>query len=154
MGIEIERKFTVIVDALPPLEEGERIVQGYMATTSKGVVRARIKGEKAFLTLKGKNSGARRLEFEYPIPVPDAEEIIETLCDNHVIEKVRYLIIYQNHTFEVDIFEGDNHGLVVAEVELESEDEIVALPPWIEKEVTGDVRYYNSQLNTMPFTRW
>jgi adenylate cyclase len=154
MAQEIERKFLVDRDQLPALSAGVRMVQGYIATASKVVVRVRIAGEQAFLTLKGPNRGAVRSEFEYPVPMADAEAMIEQLCDGPVIEKQRYLITHQGHTWELDVFAGDNQGLLVAEVELQSEHEAVVLPPWVSQEVTTDPRYYNVNLLTRPFKNW
>lgn len=153
MGQEIERKFLIDTGKLV-LENGRAIKQGYIPTNSKTVVRARIKGSQAFLTLKGENKGATRSEFEYPIPVEDAEEIISLLCSGPTIYKTRYLVENADHTWEVDVFHGDNEGLVVAEVELESEDDLVEIPEWVTQEVTGDAKYYNSNLLDNPFSKW
>jgi adenylate cyclase len=155
MALEIERKFLVDLDRLRPLLiSGESIKQGYIVTSERAVVRVRIKGEQAFLTLKGKNSGAVRLEFEYPIPLAEAEEIFTQLCSGGTVIKRRYEINHQAHLWEVDLFEGDNQGLVVAEVELQDEHEHVELPEWVGAEVTGDSRYYNVNLLGQPFNKW
>lgn len=154
MALEIERKFLVNTDQLKLPEKGEQIMQGYIPTEGKTVVRARVKGEKAYLTLKGSNKGAVRSEFEYEIPVQDAVEIMDQLCQGPKVEKVRYVLTVGKHEWEVDVFEGDNQGLVVAEVELSSEDETVELPGWVTEEVTGQVRYYNSSLLDYPYCRW
>lgn len=154
MGIEIERKFLVDRDALPPLESGKYISQGYIATQSNTTVRARIKGEMGYLTLKGENTGISRSEFEYEIPVEDAREIIASLCNGKVVEKTRYEIHVGNHIWEVDIFHGDNDGLVVAEIELSHEEEHFELPEWTTKEVSGQPQYYNSSLLNYPYSNW
>ncbi len=154
MGIEIERKFLVNYDLLKPfLVNGIPFEQGYIPTKDFTTVRVRIAGDKAFMTIKGQSTGFSRAEFEYEIPVVDAREILDSLCGNHIIKK-RFLIQYENHTFEVDEFYGENSGLIVAEVELNSESESVTLPRWIESEVTGDHRYSNSSLAVTPFSKW
>lgn len=154
MAKEIERKFLIDLTKIEPLENGTAIKQGYIATTNKTVVRARVAGKKAYLTLKGANKGVTRTEFEYEIPVDDAEQIIAELCNGPVVEKTRYLLEYIGHTWEVDIFHGDNEGLVIAEIELTSEDESFELPEWVETEVSGDPKYYNSSLLDHPFKNW
>lgn len=154
MAIEIEKKYLIDLDKLNHLENGIEIKQGYIETKDKTAVRVRIKGKKAFLTIKSKNDGISRLEFEYSIPVDEAKEMLEKLCKKPLIEKTRYEIVYDKHTWEIDIFYGDNDGLVVAEVELSSEDEEVTLPPWIKQEVTDDTRYYNSNLMNHPYKNW
>jgi len=153
MALEIERKFLVDLDKLD-LQDGIGIKQGYIKTSTNTVVRARIKGAKGFLTIKGENVGASRLEFEYEIPVSEANEMLEKLCSKPIIDKTRYEINYKNHLWEVDVFYGDNEGLVVAEVELQSENEEVVLPSWIKQEVTGDIKYYNNQLMENPYKNW
>jgi adenylate cyclase len=154
MAQEIERKFLIDLDKLGPLKNGIDIKQGYISTRDKTVVRARVAGDKAYLTLKGKNSGVTRTEFEYEIPVSDASQIISELCNGLIVEKTRYLISYSEHVWEVDIFHGDNDGLVVAEIELVSENTNFDKPVWVGKEVSGDVRYYNSSLLDNPFRTW
>ena len=153
MAKEIELKFTVDVTLLA-LENGTRITQGYLPTTGKAAVRIRITDQSAFLTIKGENKGATRTEFEYPIPRVDARQLIEELCDRPLIEKIRYLVGVNGNTWEVDVFEGDNQGLIIAEIELDSEDQRVEIPPWAVKEVTGDPRYYNSNLIRHPYRDW
>ncbi len=150
--IEIERKFLVSGDFLPDVERKERIVQAYICASAEKTVRVRIKGEKAYLTVKGPSNenGFARCEFEYEIPVGDAEELLK-LCTPGFIEKTRHYVPYGDHLFEVDVFYGENEGLVLAELELESENEIFSIPDWIGKEVTGDVRYYNAYLISHPF---
>ena len=154
MGIEIERKFLIDTNKLPLLKNGYTIKQGYIQTLDHTTVRVRIRNQDAFLTIKGKSAGASRLEFEYPIPLQDANDILDALCQSSVIEKTRYLLEHKGHTWEVDVFEGSNKGLVVAEVELDSEGEAFTLPNWVTKEVTDDVRYFNSNLVGNPYLNW
>lgn len=154
MAQEIERKFLVNLNKLQLPEQGLMICQGYIPTADKTAVRIRIMGEKAFLTLKGENRGAVRTEFEYEIPTTDAQQMLKELCKGPVVDKIRYLITHQKHLWELDIFSGDNLGLVVAEVELDSEDEELNLPEWITEEVTSDPRYFNSNLLSHPFKNW
>lgn len=154
MATEIERKFLVDINKLPLLEDGYDIKQGYIQTKEKTVVRVRVKAEEAFLTIKGENVGATRLEYEYSIPLEDANEMLEKLCTKPIIDKTRYEIKHMNHIWEIDIFHVHNDGLIVAEVELKDENETVELPEWILKEVTNDTRYYNSNLLGNPFSKW
>jgi adenylate cyclase len=154
MGIEIERKFLIDTDKLPALHNGCTIKQGYIQTVDHTTVRVRIRNEEAFLTIKGKSVGASRLEFEYPIPLEDANVMLDNLCQTSVIDKTRYLVEYEGHVWEVDVFEGSNKGLVVAEVELDSEDEAFSLPSWVTQEVTDDIRYFNSNLIENPYLNW
>jgi len=154
MGIEIERKFLIDTNKLPLLKNGYTIKQGYIQTLDHTTVRVRIRNQDAFLTIKGKSAGASRLEFEYPIPLQDANDMLDALCQSSVIEKTRYLLEHKGHTWEVDVFEGSNKGLVVAEVELDSEGEAFTLPNWVTKEVTDDVRYFNSNLVGNPYLNW
>ena len=114
----------------------------------------RIEGERAVITIKSKSVGASRGEWEYEIPVPDAAELLERLCEQPLVEKTRHRIDYRGHTWEVDEFMGENAGLVVAEIELGSEDEAFDKPDWIGQEVTGDTRYYNSSLIRLPYSKW
>jgi len=154
MGIEIERKFLVRGDAWRTLGTPILYRQGYLPTRDGVTARARIAGERAYLTLKGKSQGYSRAEYEYPIPLKDAEEILETLCAQPLIEKYRYAIPQGDLVWEVDEFLGENQGLILAEVELEQEDQAVTLPPWIGAEVTGDRRYDNASLARHPYRRW
>ena len=154
MAKEIERKFLVDPLRLPVLETPYVIKQGYIPTIQKATVRIRISNDKAFLTLKGKATGLTRSEFEYLIPVDDAEKMLQELCASPLIEKKRYLIPYEGHTWELDIFEGDNAGLIVAEIELNDEDEVFKKPPWATKDVSFDPRYRNSNLITHPYSLW
>ncbi len=153
---EIERKFLITGDFKSEAYKSERVTQGYMACNPEGrAVRIRIKGNKGFITIKGasNNSGLSRFEWEKEIPVEDAGQLMK-LCDPGVIDKVRYFIQAGTHTYEVDEFYGDNEGLIIAEIELESEDEKFEKPSWLGQEVTGDVRYYNSQLVKNPYKNW
>ena len=154
MAKEIERKFLIDISGIESIGSGSRIKQGYISTTDNTAVRIRVSGAVAYLTLKGENQGATRPEFEYEIPIKDANEIIKELCSGPVIDKTRYLVEYGSHTWEIDVFHGDNDGLIVAEVELESETEEVDLPKWVINEVTGEVKYYNSSLLVNPFNKW
>lgn len=154
MAYEIERKFLVDVDKLPELKNGYVIKQGYINTKDKTVVRLRVKNTQAFLTIKGENKGSVRSEYEYEIPLNDANEMIHTLCLKPIISKTRYEIKHEKHIWEIDIFKEDNQGLIVAEVELENENETVNLPLWIKEEVTDDNKYYNSNLIKNPFSKW
>lgn len=152
MAVEIERKF-LVAGADWRTADGQRIVQGYLNRDRQRTVRVRIAGTQAFLTIKGMTSGATRAEFEYPIPLADAEALL-ALCDGPLIDKIRHRVDHAGLIWEVDEFFGDNAGLVVAEVELASEDQAVDLPLWVTTEVTSDSRYFNSSLATHPFTRW
>ncbi|BFM06968.1 CYTH domain-containing protein [Halioxenophilus aromaticivorans] len=154
MGLEIERKFLVCPELLGELQYGESICQGYIPTQDKTAVRIRLKGSAAFLTLKGANRGAVRSEFEYAIPVSDAQAILAELCSGPKIEKTRYCRTVGAHVWEIDVFAGSNEGLVVAEIELNSEHEPFEKPPWVAREVTGDARYYNTSLLTKPYLTW
>ncbi len=156
MPLEIERKFLVDANQITQLSlpSGKVICQGYIATQDKTAVRIRIQGPQAFLTLKGANTGATRVEFEYPIPVADAKSMLDQLCSGPIIEKTRYCIPFAQHTWELDIFHGDNQGLIVAEVELTDENESITLPPWVIEEVTGDPKYYNVNLLAAPYCSW
>lgn len=154
MAVEIERKFLIDLKKLGKLENGLDIKQGYIKTIDNTVVRVRVKGNKGFITIKGESVGASRLEFEYEVPLEEANEMLEKLCSKPIIDKTRYEINYDKHLWEIDVFYSDNKGLVVAEVEMQSEDEKVILPSWIKKEVTGDIRYYNNQLMENPYKDW
>ena len=153
MGTEIERKFLTASDAWRREGSGVHYAQGYISRGTGRTVRIRIAGERAFLTIKGPVTGISRSEFEYPIPLEDARELLQ-LCEGPIIQKYRFQIPFQSHIWEVDEFQGENSGLVVAEVELCRTDEEILFPPWIGKEVTGDSRYYNSNLTIHPFNSW
>ena len=153
---EIERKFLVKSDRFKNEAQTKyRIVQGFLNTHAERTVRVRIKGNEAFLTIKGKSNdaGTIRMEWEKEIAVKDAEALL-AICEEGQIDKIRYEIGLGNHTFEVDEFSGNNKGLIVAEVELAAEDEAFEKPDWLGEEVTGDVKYYNSQLSKKPFCDW
>ncbi len=154
MGVEIERKFLVGGDAWRTLGQATLLRQGYLSTDAARTVRVRIDGGHAFLTIKGKSVGASRGEWEYPVPVPDAAELLDGLCQQPLVEKVRRRIAIGPHTWEVDEFLGANAGLVVAEIELASEDEAFEKPDWLGREVTGDARYFNSNLIRQPYSQW
>lgn len=154
MGIEIERKFLVKNDNWKQLAQGILYKQGYIPTKDGSTLRVRVIGDSGYLTLKGKTEGHSRLEYEYPIPVTEAEEILENLCQRPFIQKYRYTIPYDNLVWEVDEFLGDNQGLTIAEVELKKEDQEINYPDWVGKEVSGDNRYYNSNLVKNPFSQW
>lgn len=155
MATEIERKFIVRGDFSADVYDSQRIVQGYICSQPGRTVRVRIRGEKGYLTIKGPSDakGLSRYEFEREIPLADAEQLL-TLCEPGAIDKVRHLVHAGQHTWEVDVFHGANEGLVMAEIELASEDEPFDKPAWIGEEVTGDRRYYNSMLTKHPYSGW
>ena len=155
MGLEIERKFLVAGDFKPFANKATRIIQGYLSSVPERTVRVRIKDDKGFLTVKGRSSksGTTRFEWEKEIPVGEAQELI-AICESGVIDKTRYIVEAGRHIYEIDEFHGDNQGLIVAEIELASEDETFAKPQWLGKEVTGDTRYYNSMLMKNPYRNW
>lgn len=155
MGKEIERKFLVNDKIQHILSKVSSLYccQTYLASDKEKVVRVRVLGDKGFLTIKSKVIGISRHEFEYEIPLTEAKKMID-LFGEQVIEKTRYLISLKNHTWEVDVFEGLNKGLIVAEIELSSEKEQFDIPDWVSKEVTGDLRYYNNNLQKEPFVNW
>lgn len=155
MSEEIERKFLVKGEFKSEAYSQSRILQGYISSAHGRTVRVRIRDEKGYLTIKGASnaSGTSRYEWEKELPLNEALELMK-LCEPGVIDKTRYLVKCGNHTFEVDEFYGDNEGLILAEVELSSEDEPFEKPHFIGEEVTGDVRYYNSNLMKQPFKTW
>ena len=156
MALEIERKFLVKDDCYKTMAySASRIAQGYICSSRGRTVRVRIRNEKGYLTIKGPSDsqGLGRYEWEKEIPIQEAQELMR-LCEPGMIDKTRYLVKSGKHVFEVDEFYGENEGLVIAEVELESVDESYEKPDFIGEEVTGDVRYYNSFLMKNPFTRW
>ena len=153
MGKEIERKYLLEGNDWKSLGKGTPFRQGYLNTQKERVVRARTMGEKAALTIKGITVGATRLEFEYDIPFDDCQQLLG-LCEQPLIEKTRYKIEFSGLMWEVDEFHGVNKGLVVAECELESEDQLIDKPSWVGEEVTDDARYYNSNLIANPYTSW
>ena len=152
---EIERKYLVTGDFKSCSSSSRRIVQGYICSAPGRTVRVRIYGEQGFLTIKGKShdGGLSRFEWEKEIPLHEAESLM-LLCESGIIDKVRYLVEYEGHVFEVDEFHGDNEGLTVAEIELSSADEAFECPGWLGEEVTGDRRYYNSYLSENPYCKW
>ena len=154
MGIEIERKFLVKEELWQTPTNGLVYRQGYIYTLSGNTVRVRTAGDQGYLTLKSKTKGSTRQEFEYSIPLHDANEMLITMCDRPLIEKIRYKVLIDNLEWEVDQFLGDNQGLLLAEVELTSEEQTVKIPPWIGKEVTHDQRYYNLNLVKNPYKKW
>lgn len=154
MASEIERKFLVNLDKWFPPDNGLLYRQGYLNTVNGNTVRVRVVGNQGYLTLKGKTKGAKRSEFEYLIPLEEAEEILNTLCDRPLIEKIRYKIANSELIWEIDEFLGDNQGLILAEVELKEENQEISLPDWVGEEVTHDLRYYNSNLAKNPFSQW
>ena len=154
MPREIERKFLVSNDEWRSEAHGKRYRQGYLSTVKERTVRVRTAGEQGFLTIKGTSVGATRPEYEYEIPVVEANEILDQLCERPIIEKTRYRVAHAGLVWEVDEFEGENRGLITAEVELRNEHQSVSLPQWIGEEVTGDPRYFNANLVATPFTTW
>jgi len=153
---EIERKFLVTTTEFISVSTAQfRIVQGYLNSNPERTVRVRIKGEKGFLTIKGKgsDSGMSRFEWEKEINISEAEALL-LLCEKGAIDKIRYNVMHENHLFEVDVFFGENEGLIVAEIELQSENESFSKPKWLGEEVTSDERYYNAYLSNNPFKSW
>lgn len=156
MAQEIERKYLLIDESFKQtVRKEQRIIQGYLSSVPERTVRVRVKGDKGFITIKGigNESGASRYEWEKEISTQEAQELLN-ICEPGVIDKTRYLVDYQGLVFEVDEFYGDNQGLTVAEVELESEGQSFEKPQWLGEEVTGDVKYYNSMLMKTPYTKW
>jgi adenylate cyclase len=154
MAKEIERKFLVKPRNWSEMAPGVFIRQGYLSIDKNATVRIRTADDKGYITVKGINTGFSRDEYEYEIPLGDANEMLERLCRKPLIEKIRYRIQFAGRTFEVDEFTGVNRGLTIAEVELKDENEKVELPDWIDREVTGDPRYYNVNLVANPFSSW
>jgi CYTH domain-containing protein len=153
MGIEIERKF--LVKQLPPdLSPGLVICQGYMVNQRDRVVRIRTKGNKGFLTIKGKTIHTWRREFEYEIPLTDAQQMLDLFCEPPLVEKTRFKIEFKGFEWVIDRFAGKNLGLVVAEIELDHESQAFETPPWAGEEVSHDPRYYNSNLIEHPYSTW
>ena len=155
MGQEIERKFLVCGNFKAEAAGAVRIIQGYLCSVPERTVRVRVKGDRGYITVKGAAgaSGVSRFEWEKEIPGDEARELMK-LCEPGVIDKTRYLVPEGRHTFEVDEFHGDNEGLVVAEIELSSEGESFSRPSWLSREVTGDIRYYNSFIAAHPYKEW
>lgn len=154
MSTETERKFLVTGTAWRAQETGVLLRQGYLSSAKERVVRVRIAGEQAFLTIKGLTRGVSRLEFEYPIPLTDAGRLLDELCERPLVEKTRYTVQVDGHRWEIDEFHGENAGLVVAEIELADENQAFTRPPWLGAEVSEDPRYFNSNLALHPYSRW
>lgn len=155
MAIEIERKFLLKDDSWrQAADAGCLYKQGYLLGAKQASVRVRIEGDKAFLNIKSATLGIFRHEYEYPIPMQDAEEILTNLCEKPLIEKTRYHVRYGEHDWEIDVFAGENSGLIVAEIELESEDSPFEKPAWLGVEVSGDPTYYNVSLVRHPYKDW
>ncbi|MBE0617966.1 MAG: CYTH domain-containing protein [Proteobacteria bacterium] len=154
MGIEIERKFLVRGEGWRTGAETRVIRQGFLSTDPDRTVRVRVAGDRGYLTVKGRAEGLVRAEFEYPIPVEDANAMLDRLCLRPLIEKTRHRVEHAGLVWEVDEFHGENQGLVLAEVELDDPGAEVRLPPWTGEEVSGDPRYYNANLVRHPFAKW
>lgn len=154
MAKEIERKFLVSNESWRPGAVAVAYSQGYLYSDEKKVIRVRIAGEKAFLTIKGKLTTLTRDEFEYEIPMTDAKDMLQGYCHGPIIEKNRYEIKVGNHLWELDEFFGENEGLIVAEIELSSEDEVFEKPAWLGREVSDEEKYYNASLAKLPFKQW
>lgn len=154
MNQEIERKFLVTAMDWQKQASAGHILQGYLSLHPDRAVRVRIQEGSATLTLKGQQTSRIRHEFEYAIPVSDAEIVLEKLCLRPLIQKDRYQIDYKGHLWDIDVFAGENQGLVIAEVELDHPDESINLPPWVGKEVTDDPRYLNINLVRTPYQQW
>ena len=154
MAQEIERKFRVANDDWRAMAtSSSSLKQGYLSSSAEATVRVRLEDNLGTLTIKSKTKGITRNEFEYAIPAQEAKELL-MLCSGPLIEKTRYRIPQENHTWEIDVFEGDNDGLIIAEIELTSEDDYFVKPQWLGEEVSGDSRYYNSNLATHPYVNW
>ncbi|MDF2188932.1 CYTH domain-containing protein [Paraflavitalea sp. CAU 1676] len=155
MTTEIERKFLVKPELWLTVNKGtgKQYVQGYLLTEPGKTIRVRIGGDQGFLTIKGATKGISRSEFEYEIPVADAEQLLKQFCAA-LVAKTRYEIEHKGKHWEVDVFAGDNEGLVVAEIELAAEDEAFELPDWVDQEVSDDERYYNAYLSARPYKTW
>ena len=151
--VEIERKFLVQGSSWKQASEALSIRQGYFASGTNGVVRIRRQDQRGFLTIKGRIEGLTRTELEYEIPVDDAETLL-SMCQGRLIEKTRHVVFHAGKKWEIDVFEGPNAGLVVAEIELEAEDEAFERPEWLGEEVSSDHRYANSHLSQSPYSEW
>lgn len=151
---EIERKFLVSGDGWRKEARGTFCRQGYLVACDDFIVRVRVLGERGYLTIKGRKTGLSCPEYEYPMPVADAQEVLEQICLRPFIEKIRYTRAFKGMTWEIDEFKGENEGLVIAEVELEQEDQAIALPKWVGREVSFDPKYWNMNLVKHPYGRW
>ena len=155
MGTEIERKYTLSNDNWrQEVTHSERMVQGYLAGNERASVRIRITGDKANLNIKSATLGIFRHEYEYDVPLPDAEKMLNDLCEKPVIDKIRHYVMHDGKKWEIDEFAGENAGLFVAEVELDDENEAISLPSWVDEEVSHDPRYYNVSLVKHPYRNW
>lgn len=154
MPSEIERKYLVDLERWAPRDAGTHLVQGYLSSHPDRVVRVRIAGDAAKLTIKGRTTGITRAELEYDIPVADARSMLDTMCERPLIDKHRFREQVGRHTWEIDVFHGDNDGLVIAEVELEAETDEPELPDWVGREVSDDPRYFNANLLKAPYSSW
>ena len=154
MAIEIERKFLVKRIPEDKIKYSHNIKQGYVVSDKQKVIRIRKKMNDFFITIKGNKTGISRFEFEYKIPENDANQLFENFCNEGIIEKTRHYIEHKGHTWELDVFHGENEGLIVAEIELKSEEETFSLPEWVDQEVTDQDKYYNMNLITKPFKNW
>ncbi|MAA69376.1 MAG: adenylate cyclase [Deltaproteobacteria bacterium] len=154
MGMEIERKFLVLNEDWKEGATGTFLHQGYLNRHPQRSVRVRVKGQQAFMTIKGMVSEISRFEYEYPIPPADAGHMLKELCEPPTLEKTRYLVKYEGMCWEIDEFHGENVGLVVAEIELENEEQPFAKPPWLGEEVSQDSRYLNINLSRHPYCQW
>ncbi len=155
MAKEIERKFLVNDAVFSILEkiENQYCQQAYLCNDNRKIIRVRLLGNKGFITIKSRVVGITRNEFEYEVPFEEAQQMIELFGENTITKK-RYYIPYGSHTWEVDVFSGENEGLIIAEIELTNEQETFELPNWVEKEVTGEEKYYNANLQQFPYTKW
>lgn len=154
MPKEIERKFIVKDRSILQGKKGELVRQGYLSCIPERVVRIRVRGNCGYITIKGKTCNATRDEYEYAIPVSEANEMLDHLCIHPILEKKRYEVLFCDKIWEIDEFYGENNGLCIAEIELDAEEENVEIPQWADMEVTGDNRYYNANLVHFPFSKW
>ncbi len=155
MALEIERKFLLRSNAWRNLvKRSEPFRQGYLNNSQRASVRVRMADDQATLNIKGMTIGLQRLEYEYAIPLTDARELLDQLCERPLIEKIRHIVEYAGKIWEIDEFQGDNAGLIVAEVELDAADEVISLPPWVGQDVSHIERYYNVCLTKYPYCQW
>lgn len=155
MALEIEHKFLTKNDSWKnQVTQSSNYKQGYLVSDKKRSVRIRISDSKAWLNIKSATTGTHRQEYEYEIPLHEANEILNTLCEKPLIEKIRYIVVHKQHTWEIDVFSGENNGLVVAEIELSKIGEAFEKPEWVAEEVTEDLRYYNNNLCKHPYKNW